>query len=123
MDLLNLAYDLIKSKPTGCNMTPGIVPETLDGMSQEILLDISEQLKNETFTFKPCRRLYIGKANGGLRPLTIASPIDKLVQQVIKMILENVFEPIFLDNSHGFRPNRSCHTALKDVRRRFTSVA
>jgi len=121
VDLLNLAYNLLKSKPG--NMTPGIVPETLDGMSQEILLNISEQLKSESFQFKPSRRLYIPKANGGLRPLTIASPRDKIVQQAIKMILENVFEPIFLNNSHGFRPNRSCHTALKDVRRTFASMA
>lgn len=121
IDLLTLAYNLLKSKPG--NMTPGIVPETLDGMSHEILEDISKQLKSESFQFKPSRRVYIPKANGGLRPLTIASPRDKIVQQAIKMILESIFEPIFLENSHGFRPNRSCHTALKEVRRTFPSVA
>ena len=118
-NLLNLAYDLIKSKASGLNMRP--FEETLD-LSQDILKDISEQLKNETFIFKPSR-LYIGKANGGLRPLTIASPRDKLVQQVIKMILELVFEPIFLDNSHGFRAKLSTQTAFLDVRRTFRSVA
>lgn len=116
---MNLAYDLIKSKASGLNMRP--FEETLD-LSQDILKDISEQLKNETFIFKPSR-LYIGKANGGLRPLTIASPRDKLVQQVIKMILELVFEPIFLDNSHGFRAKLSTQTAFLDVRRTFRSVA
>lgn len=120
-DLLNTAYNILKSKPG--NMTPGIVPETLDGMSQEILLDISNKLQNESFQFKPSRRVYIPKANGGTRPLTIASPLDKIVQQAIKMILEAIFEPIFKDNSHGFRANRSCHTALKEVRRTFPSVA
>jgi len=65
----------------------------------------------------------IPKASGELRPLTIASPRDKIVQQAIKMILEAIFEPLFVDNSHGFRPNRSCHTALKDVRKSFPSVA
>jgi len=119
--LLNQAYSLLKSKPG--NMTPGIVPETLDGMSQEVLLNISESLKNESFEFKPSRRVNIPKASGGLRPLTIASPRDKIVQQAIKMILEAIFEPLFVDNSHGFRPNRSCHTALKDVRKSFPSVA
>ena len=121
-NLLNLAYEHLKSKGTGSNMRAGIVGESLDGMSQDILKDISEQLKNETFIFKPSR-LYIGKANGGLRPLTIASPRDKLVQQVIKMILELVFEPIFLDNSHGFRAKLSTQTAFLDVRRTFRSVA
>ena len=97
--------------------------ETLD-LSQDILKDISEQLKNETFIFKPVRRrVYRCKANALYRPLTIASPRDKLVQQVIKMILELVFEPIFLDNSHGFRAKLSTQTAFLDVRRTFRSVA
>ena len=121
IDFLNLAYNLLKSKPG--NMTPGIVPETLDGMSEEILWNISDSLKSESFQFKPSRRVYIPKANGGLRPLTIASPRDKIVQQAIKMTLEAIFEPIFLESSYGFRPNRSCHTALKEVRRTFASVA
>jgi len=116
--LLNQAYSLLKSKPG--NITPGIVAgaETLDGMSHEVLLNISESLKNESFEFKPSP-----KASGELRPLTIASPRDKIVQQAIKMILEAIFEPLFHDNSHGFRPNRSCHTALKDVIKYFPSVA
>lgn len=121
IDLLSIAYDLLKSKPG--NMSPGIVPETLDGMSQDILLEISQNLKTESFQFKPSRRVYIPKTNGGVRPLTTASPRDKIVQQVLKMILENIFEPIFLDCSHGFRPNRSCHTALKEVKRTFTPVS
>lgn len=120
IDLLNIAYDLIKSKPG--NMTPGIVAETLDGMSQEVLLELSEKLKSESFQFKPGRQVYIPKASGGFRTLIIASPRDKIVQQVIKMILESIFEPLFLNYSHGFRPNRSCHTALKEVRRTFKST-
>jgi len=116
-----LAYDAIKSKPG--NMTPGIIPETLDGISHEKLIEISARLKDETFEFKPSRQVFIPKANGGLRSLKIASPRDKIVQQAIKMILEAIYEPIFKDSSHGFRPNRSCHTALKEVRRTFPSVA
>lgn len=121
IDLLNIAYNSIKSKPA--NMTPGVLPETLDGISHDALVEISQSLKKESFTFKPSRRVQIPKANGGLRPLTIASPRDKIVQQGIKMILEAIFEPLFTENSHGFRPNRSCHTALKEVRRTFPSVA
>ena len=121
VDLLHIAYDLLKSKSG--NMTPGIIPETLHGMSQEVLLVLSEQLKNESFQFKPSKRVYIPKASGGLRPLSIAPPRDKIVQQAIKSILESIFEPIFLECSHGFRPNRSCHTALNEVRRTFTPSA
>lgn len=121
VDLLNMAYNSIKSKPG--NMTPGILPETLDGISHETLLEISEKLKNESFTFKPSRRVQIPKASGGLRPLTIASPRDKIVQEAIRVILEAIFEPLFMENSHGFRSNHSCHTALKEVRINFPSVA
>jgi retron-type reverse transcriptase len=103
-------------------MTPGVIPETLDGVSYELLENISALLKNESFKFQPGRRIMIPKPNGGERPLTIGSPRDKIVQEAMRMILEAIYEPLFKDCSHGFRPNRSCHTALKDVRRQFPSV-
>ena len=100
-------------------MTPGIVPTTLDGLSVEVVEEIIQSLKDDTFKFQPGRRVLIPKANGGERPLTIAPPRDKLVQECIRMILEAVYEPSFSDNSHGFRPNRSCHSALKAIKQRF----
>jgi group II intron reverse transcriptase/maturase len=116
-EILAIAYEKLKSKPG--KMTPGVNPETLDGMSIEVLRELVEKLKNESFLFKPARRVQIPKVSGGTRPLTIASPIDKIVQEAIRMILEAVFEPTFSDTSHGFRPNKSCHTALKAVRQEF----
>nr|YP_010183843.1 hypothetical protein LI437_mgp26 [Coccidioides posadasii]QVG61966.1 hypothetical protein [Coccidioides posadasii] len=111
-DLLYLAYNNIKSK-TG-NMTPGIVPTTLDGMSFEEFGKLSESLKNESFEFKP---------KGGSRPLTIAPPRDKIVQEAMRIILNAIYEPTFLESSHGFRPNKSCHSALKQVYQKFKAIS
>jgi group II intron reverse transcriptase/maturase len=116
--LLELAYHNIKSKPG--NMTPGITPETLDGISYHYLEGIAQSLEDESYTFKPGRRTYIAKSDGSKsRPLTIAPPRDKIVQEAMRIIISAVFEPTFSPSSHGFRPNRSCHTALKDVRDSF----
>lgn len=103
-------------------MTPGINPETLDGCSHMVLETFVEKIKSEAFEFQPGRRVQIPKASGGSRPLTIASPRDKLVQEAMRMILETVYEPTFSDNSHGFRPQRSCHSALKTVKSQFQAV-
>jgi len=113
-NLYEIAYNKLKSNPG--NMTPGITPTTLDGMSTEVINDIICSLKDESFKFSPGRRFEITKANGKLRPLT---PRDKLVQEVMRMILEVIFEPTFTDSSHGFRTGKSCHTALKDIREKF----
>lgn len=115
-----MSYHKIKSNPG--NMTPGIVPGTLDGISYEFLADLSNRIKNEKFEFKPGRRIYIPKPQGGLRPLTIAPPKDKVVQESIRTILEVIYEPIFktLEVSHGFRPGKSCHTALNQIYTKFT---
>jgi retron-type reverse transcriptase len=115
--LYEMAYHKIKSKPG--NMTPGIVPTTLDGMSSTVINEIIESLKNQTFHFAPGRRIQIPKSNGGKRPLTIAPPRDKLVQEVMRIILEIIFEPTFSESSHGFRAGRSCHTALKNIKEKF----
>ena len=112
-EILNVAYNKLKSKPG--QMTPGVNPETLDGMSSDVLLEISRKLRDESFQFNPGRRIQISKPSGGERPLTIAPPRDKLVQEAMRMILEAVFEPTFSKYSHGFRPGRSCHTALKAI--------
>nr|YP_010391192.1 hypothetical protein NDA36_mgp37 [Fusarium vorosii]QID45199.1 Reverse transcriptase (RNA-dependent DNA polymerase) [Fusarium graminearum]UPX02618.1 hypothetical protein [Fusarium vorosii]DAC73639.1 TPA_asm: hypothetical protein [Fusarium graminearum] len=116
-DMLIYAYENIKSKPG--NMTPGVSPDTLDGISIERVEALANSLRNESFQFSPSRRVLIPKASGGTRPLSIASPMDKVVQEAMRLILEAIYEPLFQDCSHGFRPNRSCHTALKEVSQKF----
>lgn len=106
-------YGKIKSKPG--NMTQGVDNITLDGISRSFIKDLSKSLIDESFQFKPSRRVNIPKANGKLRPLAIASPRDKIVHEAMRLSLETIFEPIFLNTSHGFRPGRSCHSALKEV--------
>jgi len=115
-DLYEVAYQKIKSSPG--NMTAGVDGETLDGFSYDTIAGIIHSLRDESFDFKPAKRVYIPKANCKMRPLGIPSPKDKIVQETIHMVLEAIYDsphgPFFLDCSHGFRPNRSCHTALRE---------
>lgn len=123
-DLYEVAYEKIKSTPG--NMTAGTDGETLDGFSFDTINGIIQNLRDETFQFKPVRREFIPKANGKMRPLGIPSPKDKIVQEVIHMILEAIYDSphgqFFLDCSHGFRPNRSTHTALREFGAKWSGV-
>jgi retron-type reverse transcriptase len=121
VEILKLAYENLKSKPG--NLTPGIVPETLDDMNLELLNSISNEIKNESFKFKPTRKTFIPKKDGRQRNLFIAPPRDKLVQEAIKLILTAIYEPVFLDCSHGFRPDRNCHLALKYIGSNFSGCS
>lgn len=104
--------------------TKGVNEDTADGFSEAKINSIIKALADETYQPMPVRRTYIQKKNNRkkLRPLGIPTFTDKLVQEVLRMILEAVYEPIFLDVSHGFRPKRSCHTALKQLRREFNGM-
>ena len=101
------------------NMTAGTDGQTIDAMSLERINRLTETLKDESYQPKPSRRTYIPKKNGKTRPLGIPSIDDKLVQEVVRMLLESIYENSFEDNSHGFRPNKSCHTALRMIQNRF----
>lgn len=116
-NLYQAAYNKLKSNPG--NMTPGMTPTTLDGMSMDVVDDIINNIKSEAFDFQPGRRVNIPKPNGKTRPLTIAPPRDKIVQECIRMILEAIYENSFSEYSHGFRPNRGCHSALKMLNQKF----
>ncbi|SRR6266496_351858 len=96
-------------------MTHGVTDETPDGMSLEKIDAIIEALRDERYQGLPARRTYIPKKNGKKRPLGMPVWSDKLVQEVIRLILEAYYEPQFSDHSHGFRLERGCHTALKEV--------
>lgn len=94
-------------------LTPGTTPETADGMSLKKIKAIIEAIRYERYRWLPVRRTYIAKKNSSKkRPLGLPSWSDKLLQEVIRSLLEAYYEPQFSSKSHGFRPGRGCHTAL-----------
>ena len=119
-EMFYVAYERIYAKPG--NMTAGTDGKTVSGMSIERIEQLIESLKNETYQPAPSKRAYIPKKNGKKRPLGIPSFNDKLVQEVVRMILEAIYEGSFEHTSHGFRPGRSCHTALISIQKSFTAV-
>ena len=96
-------------------MTPGVDGETADGTSPATIDRITDAMRHERYRFRPARRIYIPKKNGKKRPLGLPSWSDKIVGEVIRLLLEAYYEPRFSDHSHGFRPRRGCHTALGKV--------
>lgn len=105
------------------SMTKGVIDDTVDGTSIEGIRKIMKALKTQRYYPKPVKRIYIEKKSGNKkRPLGLPTFTDKLIQEVMRMQLSAVYEPIFKDCSHGFRPNRSCHTALNYIRRTFTGT-
>jgi group II intron reverse transcriptase/maturase len=96
-------------------MTPGVTGETPDGMSLARIGRVTDALRHERFRFRPVKRTYIPKKNGKKRPLGLPSWTDKLVSEVMRLLLEAYYEPQFSGRSHGFRPRRGCHTALREV--------
>lgn len=119
-DIFYLAYQNLYANNGAA--TKGVTDDTADGFSEKKVLSIIKSLKNGTYRPSPVRRTYIPKRNGKMRPLGIPTFTDKLVQEALRMILESVYEPIFAESSHGFRPNRSCHTALQSITHSFTGV-
>ncbi|MDE0608483.1 MAG: reverse transcriptase domain-containing protein [Anaerolineaceae bacterium] len=103
-------------------MTQGTTEETVDGMSLAKVDAIIEALRYERYRWTPVRRVHIPKSNGKTRPLGIPIWSDKLLQEVIRLMLEAYYEPQFSDHSHGFRPKRGCHTALSEVARTWTGT-
>jgi group II intron reverse transcriptase/maturase len=96
-------------------MTKGTTEETVDGMSIAKIEGIIQLIRKEQYEWTPVRRVLIPKGNGKTRPLGIPTWTDKLLQEVMRSLLEAYYEPQFSPHSHGFRPGRGCHTALRDV--------
>ena len=113
-DLFLLAYSNIYAKEG--NMTRGVDESTIDGFNTAKVEEVISQLRTETYYPKPVRRTYIPKKNGAQRPLGIPTFRDKLVQEAVRMLLQAIYEPVFKDTSHGFRPEKSCHTALLQIK-------
>jgi len=121
-ELFLLAYGRIYRNAGA--MTPGSTPETADGMSLRKIDTIIAHLRAERYRWTPVRRTYIPKKRSAkLRPLGLPSWSDKLLQEVICLILEAYFEPQFSPASHGFRPGRGCHTALREIYHSWTGTA
>ena len=103
-------------------MTHGVTDETPDGMSLEKIDTIIKALRYEQYQWLPARRTYIPKKNGKKRPLGMPVWSDKLVQEAIRLILEAYYEPQFSNHSYGFRPERGCHTALREIYHQWTGT-
>jgi retron-type reverse transcriptase len=119
-DLYLLAYGNIYSNHGA--MTPGAGEETADGMSESKIEQIIEEMRHERYRFSPARRVYIPKKNGRLRPLGMPTWSDKLVGEVVRLLLEAYYDPQFTDSSHGFRKSRGCHTALREIGNTWTGT-
>lgn len=103
-------------------MTPGVDGETADGTSLAKIGRIIDAIRHERYRFQPVKRVYIPKKNGKKRPLGLPSWSDKIVGEVIRLLLEAYYEPRFSDRSHGFRPGRGCHSALSEVATNWTGT-
>ncbi len=119
-DLWMRAYSNIYSNHGA--LTQGVNDSTLDGMSLERVDGIISKLKDGTYVPTPVKRVFIPKKNGKKRPLGIPTGDDKLVQEVVRILLEQVYEPVFSEHSHGFRPKRSCQLALNEIRKTWSGI-
>jgi len=119
-DIWIAAYEKLKSNKGA--LTPGSVPGTMDNMSLKRLNKLKERVCSEQYIFKTVKLTYIPRPDGRKRPLGLPTANDKIVQEVIRLILEAIYEPIFSELSFGFRSGRGCHDALNHVESRFRWV-
>jgi group II intron reverse transcriptase/maturase len=119
-EMFAIAYQKIASNVG--STTKGSDGQSIDDMSLARIEKLIASLEDESYKPHPSRRVYIPKKNGKTRPLGIPAFEDKLVQEVVRMILEAIYEGNFENTSHGFRPKRSCHTALLQVQKTFTGA-
>lgn len=122
LEILVLAYEMIKSNPG--NMTKGPTETTLDGTNLAKMLKVSNLLKAGKYSFGPGRRVWIPKPGKKVkRPLGIRSPQEKIIQKALQLVLEAIYEPSFLECSHGFRPSRGTHTCMKILDQKFQGAS
>lgn len=119
-EMFYVAYQRIYAKEG--NMTKGSDGQNIDNMSLKRIEKLIDTLKDETYQPQPSKRVYIPKKNGKKRPLGVPTFNDKLIQEVVRMVLEAIYEGSFEYTSHGFRPNRSCHTVLTHIQNEFSGA-
>ena len=119
-DIWIIAYEKLKGNKGA--LTPGSTPETMDGMSLERLKRLQEKVCSNNYKFKPVKLTYIPKPDGRKRPLGLPTANDKIVQEVMRIILEAIYEPVFSEESFGFRSGLGCHDALYHVENKFRWV-
>lgn len=119
-DIWIVAYENIKGNKGA--LTPGVTKETLDGMSLPRLLNLRDKVISQKYQFKPINEIKIPKPDGRMRPLGLPTANDKIVQEVIRMILEAIYEPCFSKQSFGFRSGLGTHDALEYIDERFRWV-
>lgn len=120
-EFLIIAYNNLR-KNKGLETT-GVDDKTLDGLNYEKFKILGKEINSGTYKPKPAKKIYITKSNGSLRPLGLPSAIDKITQEAVRMVLEHIYDPKFLSTSHGFRPNKGCHSALNYYKMRFQGVS
>nr|YP_009681218.1 hypothetical protein [Austropuccinia psidii]QDH07267.1 hypothetical protein [Austropuccinia psidii] len=118
-EVLLAAYTNLRSR----SITPGTDLEALDGVGMKYFDRLEREIGSGAFQFRPSRIIEIPKPSGGTRYLGISSPRDRIVQGAILLVLEAIFERHFSVHSHGFRPGKGCHTALREIRQTFTNVS
>jgi len=101
----------------------GVDNKLLITVDIEFFAKLSREINSGVYIPKPTRRIMIPKSDGRFRPLGISCSVDKVVQEAIKIVLEFIYEPKFLANSHGFRPMKSCHTAINQYKMQFSCVS
>ena len=121
-ELFLIAYGRIYANKG--SMTPGVTGETVDGMSLARIDVIIGALRSESYRWSAARRVYIPKKGSSTkrRPLGMPTWSDKLVAEVVRMLLDAYYDPRFSERSHGFRPGRGCHTALSEVANTWTGT-
>lgn len=105
-----------KEKSKISNMTKGIDKENIDGISINKLRDLKFVMENESYKTQPSKRLIIPKSNGKEKYIYIPKTKDKIIQYILKWLLEAIFEKSFSEGSHGYRPYKGAHTSIKSIK-------
>jgi group II intron reverse transcriptase/maturase len=119
-DIWIAAYEKLKGNKGA--LTPGSTSETMDGMSLQRLKRLKDKVLSEEYKFQAVKLILIPRPDGRKRPLGLPTANDKIVQEVMRIILEAIYEPVFSNFSFGFRTGLGCHDALNHVEKRFRWV-